>query len=146
MNDAMLCLVCHDAITAPAERFYVGQTDASLSGEGIEEARALQSWLGTVGFDWVSSDLKRVQRTAEIIAVVLLVAHAGVNRLIFCDALGIPVAELHCIGQESGSLSIKFSETGTRLKLLNFTPPPELKTAEFAMARHLPMMQAREVG
>lgn len=57
---------------------------------------------------------------------ILLVAHAGVNRLILCDALGVAVARVHSIGQDYGCLNIiEFSATRTRVKLLNFTPPTE---------------------
>lgn len=69
---------------------------------------------------------------------ILLVAHAGVNRLILCDVLGVAVANLHSIGQDYGCLNIiEFSATRTRLKLLNFTPPTEQAIAEVAIARNL---------
>jgi broad specificity phosphatase PhoE len=47
---------------------------------------------------------------AEIVAGsqgdVLLVGHAGVNRLILCSVLGIPVRNLHGIGQDYGCVNI----------------------------------------
>lgn len=55
---------------------------------------------------------------------ILLVGHAGVNRLILCDALEIPIANLHRIVQDYGCLNvIHYSADRTRVQLLNFTPP-----------------------
>jgi alpha-ribazole phosphatase len=54
---------------------------------------------------------------------VLVVGHAGVNRLILCHSLGIPISNLHSIGQDYGCVNvIEFSERRSRLKLLNYTP------------------------
>ena len=66
MNDATLYLVRHGAIALPTERFYIGQIDAPLSEEGVEQARALRKWLQPVRFARViSSDLRRARRTAS---------------------------------------------------------------------------------
>jgi alpha-ribazole phosphatase len=62
---------------------------------------------------------------------ILLVAHAGVNRLILCDALGIPMANFHCIAQDYGCLNIiEYAHPRSRLKLLNFTPPTVVPVVE----------------
>jgi probable phosphoglycerate mutase len=54
---------------------------------------------------------------------ILVVGHAGVNRLILCDILGIPVANLHNIGQDYGCLNIiDYSGKHVRVNLLNYTP------------------------
>jgi len=54
---------------------------------------------------------------------ILLVGHAGVNRLILCDLLGISVAKLHNIGQDYGCLNIiDFSRPRMCIKLMNYTP------------------------
>jgi probable phosphoglycerate mutase len=54
---------------------------------------------------------------------ILIVGHAGVNRLILCEGLGIPIANIFKIGQEYGCLNILEYETrGCRVKLLNFVP------------------------
>jgi alpha-ribazole phosphatase/probable phosphoglycerate mutase len=37
---------------------------------------------------------------------ILIVAHGGVNRLIICDALGLPVKSLFNIQQDYGCLNI----------------------------------------
>ena len=37
---------------------------------------------------------------------LLLVCHAGVNRVILCHLLGMPLANLFRIGQDSGCLNI----------------------------------------
>ncbi|HUO59864.1 MAG TPA: alpha-ribazole phosphatase [Candidatus Acidoferrales bacterium] len=55
---------------------------------------------------------------------ILLVGHAGVNRLILCDALGLPTANLMHVGQDYGAVSIvEFGLERARVQLLNFVPP-----------------------
>lgn len=54
---------------------------------------------------------------------ILIVGHAGVNRMILCEALGIPIANIFKIGQEYGCLNIlEYGTRGSRVKLLNFVP------------------------
>ena len=54
---------------------------------------------------------------------VLLVGHAGVNRVILCQALGIPIGHLLRLGQEYGCLNIlEYGEQSVRVRLLNFVP------------------------
>lgn len=61
---------------------------------------------------------------AEIMAAtagdVLIVGHAGINRLLLCQALGMPAAGLFRIGQDYGCLNIIVSsERQYRVQLLN---------------------------
>lgn len=52
----------------------------------------------------------------------LIVGHAGVNRVILCDAFGVPLAELFRIVQDYACLNVLEYEGGAaRVKLLNFT-------------------------
>jgi alpha-ribazole phosphatase len=54
---------------------------------------------------------------------VLVVGHAGVNRVILCEALGIPVSNLFNIAQDYGCLNIlEHNKAQVRLRLLNFVP------------------------
>ncbi|HVN20734.1 MAG TPA: alpha-ribazole phosphatase [Dongiaceae bacterium] len=54
---------------------------------------------------------------------ILIVGHAGVNRLILCEALGISIAKLFKIVQEYGCMNIlQYGSGGYRVKLLNFVP------------------------
>jgi alpha-ribazole phosphatase len=54
---------------------------------------------------------------------ILIVGHAGVNRLILCEALGTPIANIFNIGQEYGCLNtVEYGTRGYRVKLLNFVP------------------------
>ncbi len=214
MTATTLYLVRHGAIIRVAGKVYIGQIEAPLSDEGVEQAWALRKWLQPVHFSRVfSSDLSRAQRTAKIIAGprirsvevlrelreislgewegfafreieqrfpdqfaargrdienwrppggesfadcrarvmdairgmigcaqgnILVVGHAGVNRLIFCDILGIPVANLHGIGQDYGCLNIiEFSGGRARLKLLNYTPLSTRPVDQITEARGL---------
>jgi len=62
---------------------------------------------------------------------ILIVAHAGVNRLILCEALGIPISNLFRIGQEYGCLNVlEQTSSGYRVKLVNFTPQNALLESE----------------
>jgi probable phosphoglycerate mutase len=214
MNPTTLYLVRHGAIIRVADRAYIGQIEAPLSEEGVEQAWALRKWLEPVRFSHVyASDLSRAQRSAKIIASprirsveilpalreinlgewegftfreieqrfpeefaargrdmenwrppggesfadcrirvmdalrgilqeaqgnILVVGHAGVNRLILCDVLGVPVANLHSIGQDYGCLNIvEFSATRTRIKLLNYTPLTTRPVEQITEARDL---------
>jgi len=54
---------------------------------------------------------------------ILIVGHAGVNRLILCEALSIPISNLFKIKQEYGCLNVlECGDSGYRVSLLNFTP------------------------
>jgi alpha-ribazole phosphatase len=54
---------------------------------------------------------------------VLIVGHSGVNRVILCHLLGIPLAHLFRLGQDYGSLSIIDNEKKEmRLIAMNLTP------------------------
>jgi alpha-ribazole phosphatase len=199
MNPVVLYLVRHGAIISVAGKAFIGQTEAPLSDEGVEQAWALRKWLEPVPFTRIlSSDLSRSVRTARIIAGrrtcaleamptlreihlgdwdgfsfqeirqrfpaeyaarghdmenwrpprgesfadcrarveralgeivaasqgnVLLVGHAGVNRLILCSVLGIPIRNLHSIGQDYGCVNImEFAPGRTQVRLMNYTP------------------------
>ena len=201
MNPVVLYAVRHGAIISVAGKAFIGQTEAPLSEEGVEQAWALREWLEDLPFTRiVSSDLSRSRRTAQIIAGrracpleampqlreihlgdwegssfeeirerfpddyaargldmenwrppggesfadcrarvqgaldkilacskgnVLFVGHAGVNRLILCSALGIPVKNLHRIGQDYGCVNVlEFGGGRARVKLMNYTPLP----------------------
>jgi probable phosphoglycerate mutase len=54
----------------------------------------------------------------------LIVAHAGVNRVILCRVLGMPLANLFRLGQGFGALNIiDCSQAGAQLSALNQLPP-----------------------
>ena len=56
---------------------------------------------------------------------LLIVAHAGVNRIILCLILGMPLANLFRIPQDYGALNLIAHHTdGYRLRLLNHLPGP----------------------
>ncbi len=75
---------------------------------------------------------------------VLLVGHAGVNRIILTHALGIPASNIRCIGQDYGCLNIiEFAGKRTRLKLLNFTPPTVQALEEITLIPDLAALQAQ---
>jgi probable phosphoglycerate mutase len=54
---------------------------------------------------------------------VLAVAHAGVNRVLLCTVLGIPLARLFNIDQDPVALNIvDFEVSRTRVRVINLTP------------------------
>jgi alpha-ribazole phosphatase len=64
---------------------------------------------------------------------VLLAGHAGVNRLILCSVLGIPLGNLHNIAQDYGCLNIiAFGANRAQIKLLNYTPLASLPLSGFS--------------
>jgi len=48
---------------------------------------------------------------------VLIVGHAGVNRVILCHVLGMPIAFLFRIGQPYGALSVLMREDNTEMRV-----------------------------
>ena len=54
---------------------------------------------------------------------VLMVGHAGVNRVILSSLLGIPIQNIMSIGQDYGCVNlIEFRDSDVRLRLLNYSP------------------------
>jgi probable phosphoglycerate mutase len=54
---------------------------------------------------------------------VLMVAHAGVNRVILCHLLGMPLENLFLIGQDYGCLNGISRDKGlVRIRLVNYRP------------------------
>lgn len=63
------------------------------------------------------------QRAAEEPGTVALMAHAGVNRVLLCQILGMPLAHLFRLGQDYGCCSVvTVDDKGYRLAALNLTP------------------------
>ena len=57
---------------------------------------------------------------------ILIVAHAGVNRIILCHLLGIPLENIFRISQDRGALNLIERRTeGFRLRALNLLPDHE---------------------
>jgi len=54
---------------------------------------------------------------------ILVVGHAGVNRVILCHLLGMPLDNIFRLGQDYGCMNIIARETGTcRVEVVNFRP------------------------
>ena len=63
----------------------------------------------------------------EVHGNVLLAGHAGVNRVILCHVLGLPLAGLFRLGQDHGCLNvISWGASGPVLRLLNLPPDGDL--------------------
>ncbi len=95
--------------------------------EFAARGRDIENWRPPGGESFADCRMRVMDALRAILSTsegnLLVVGHAGVNRLILCDLLGIPVANLHSIGQDYGCVNIiEFSETRSRLKLLNYTP------------------------
>lgn len=55
---------------------------------------------------------------------VIIVGHAGVNRVILCHGLGMPLNHLFRLGQDYGALNIiEYTEGTWRVSLMNLRPP-----------------------
>jgi probable phosphoglycerate mutase len=56
---------------------------------------------------------------------ILIVAHAGVNRVVLCGLLGMPVENLFRIAQGHGAMNLVDRQAnGYRIASLNLLPPP----------------------
>lgn len=221
LNPTTLYLVRHGAVISVSGKAYIGQIEAPLSEEGVEQAWALRKWLEPVHFNAAfSSDLSRAQRTCRIITGqrrilhdtlpslreislgewegfsfreieqrfpeefaargrdienwrppagesfadcrirvlrtlnellsqhqgnILIVGHGGVNRLVLCEVLGIPVKNLHSLGQDYGCVNIiDFSAKRTRVQLINYTPLLTRPVEQFASALDTPATKSAE--
>lgn len=95
--------------------------------EFAARGRDIENWRPPHGESFADCGV-RVRKTLDEIVSgpggnVLIVGHAGVNRLILCSALGIPVKELLRIGQDYGCINvIVFGCDGACAHLVNYTP------------------------
>ncbi len=59
---------------------------------------------------------------------IAIVGHAGVNRLLLCHILGLPLGNLFRLSQDYGCINvIQCSDAGYQLQLANFRQPPAAK-------------------
>ena len=59
---------------------------------------------------------------ANLQSNLMIVGHAGVNRVILCHLLGIPLARLFCLGQDYAAVNLILSgHEGIQVQLINFT-------------------------
>jgi len=66
---------------------------------------------------------------AQTTGNIVIVSHAGVNRMIICSVLGLPLANLFKLEQAYGCLNIlSYDGNEFKVKLLNFVPELYLKT------------------
>jgi len=119
------------------EGYTFQEIESRFPEEFAARGKDLEHWRppGGESFDDLSARvmpaLHRILQTAT--GNVLLVGHAGVNRLILCGALGIPTARLLSLGQDYGCLNlVAYGETRARVELLNFVPSATMPFAEDA--------------
>jgi probable phosphoglycerate mutase len=93
------------------------------------EARGsdLENWRPPGGENFADCRKRVLSVLDEVLSTshgnILLIGHAGVNRLILCEVLGIPIQNLMNIGQDYGCLNIiEYSDQRRRLQLLNYAP------------------------
>ncbi len=92
-----------------------------IRGENVESYRPP----GGESFSDLSSRVAPIFRSIlkNIKGDTLIVGHAGVNRVILCHALGIPLANLFRICQDYGCMNIlEFGGGSLRLKAMNMPP------------------------
>ena len=97
--------------------------------EYAARGRDIENWRPPRGESFADCRARVMTAIDEIAADsegnVLVGGHAGVNRLILCSVLGIPVGNLHSIGQDYGCVNIiEFAPGRARVQLVNYTPVP----------------------
>lgn len=95
--------------------------------EYAARGRDMENWRPPEGESFHDCRTRVMKALHEILSAaegnILIVGHAGVNRIILCEALGIPLAKLHSLGQDYGCVNIiEYAEQRTRIRLLNHTP------------------------
>lgn len=61
---------------------------------------------------------------AECHGDVLIVAHAGVNRVLLCHWLGMRTNDMFRLGQDTGCLNLVLLTPAPRVQVMNFRPGP----------------------
>ena len=107
-----------------------GRSFADIARRWPDEFRARGEDIGyyrTPGGESFADCQKRVMRAFQQILTgapgnVLIVGHAGSNRVLLCQILGLPLDNLFRIEQDFGCVNIiQCTQAGYKLKLLNFT-------------------------
>lgn len=97
------------------------------AGEFVARGRAIENFQPPGGESFADC-LARALPTWEAITAstdeaVAIVGHAGINRLLLCRLLGMPMAELFRLEQDYGCINIVEGYGGrTRVKLVNGSP------------------------
>jgi probable phosphoglycerate mutase len=109
------------------EGLSVNEVQAAFPGEYERRGRDLEG-VRPAGGESFRDLLDRVLPVFEALAAgpapsTLIVAHAGVNRVILCHLLGMPLSNLLGLGQDYGCLNVIGATSGRRrLDLLNLPP------------------------
>src|SRR3990172_1839376 len=139
MKTTRLYLIRHGQVVNHHELRYNGHFDVDITDIGVLQMENISSFLTTKSITAVySSDLQRAFKGAEIIGKYLeikpvkVVAHGGVNRVILCDAMKLPMENFFRIEQDYGCLNvIDYFDDGVKVvKLLNGGVNQELRVAE----------------
>ncbi|WP_305574092.1 histidine phosphatase family protein [Humidesulfovibrio sp.] len=94
---------------------------APAGGESFAQAQR-RAWIALSGILAQTAGLNN--------ALALVVAHAGINRALICQALGLPLSNIFSIGQDYAGLSaLEFSTPTPLLRALNFPPMPAAELA-----------------
>lgn len=103
---------------------YPGQYEARGADIAGFRPPGAESFEDVAGRAWPALERIAAGHTGTGDATILIVAHAGVNRVLLCRLLGMPLAGLFSLGQEPGCLnSIMFSKGPPVLSSLNLLPP-----------------------
>src|SRR4030042_1293569 len=123
LTPTRLYLIRHGQVADGHTHLYHGNNDIDLSRQGIKQLEDLAAQLRPIALAAVyTSDLKRAYEGAEILCRALprlkeilsqhqgqslaMVTHAGINRVILCEALGLPLKNLFNLDQKYGCLNI----------------------------------------
>jgi len=103
------------------------EIESRFPGEFAERGRDIENWRPPHGESFADCGVRVRKALNGIVSGsrgnVLLVAHAGVNRLILCSALGIPIKNLFQIGQDYGCVNVlEFAGDDVRVRLMNYRP------------------------
>jgi alpha-ribazole phosphatase len=127
-----------EAVAVPALREFAMGRWEGLTAEEIRalDPAAFDAWMADVGsFQFPDGEslgdvTARVWPALEAIVerhaggTVLVVAHGGPNRIVLCQALGMPLERILSLGQDYAALSIiERNREGWRLRLLNHREP-----------------------
>jgi len=125
------------------------QIKSRFPEEFAARGRDIENWRPPHGECFAECGVRVRRALDEIVSGsqgnVLLVAHAGVNRLILCFALGMPIRNLFHIRQDYGCVNVlEFGGDGVHVHLVNYRPAvfveeQQRSSPNHAMQSHMPL-------
>lgn len=123
------------------EGLSVAEVQARFPGEHERRGADLAGVAPGGGESFAQAQARAWEALSGILAgrtgTLLAVAHAGVNRAILCQVLGMPLCNLFRLGQEYGCMNILEFKRGKPPSVLALNVPPSVASGRLELRRFL---------